>query len=110
MSEDKDIIIFCDNDFEEKVEKASTLTLVDFWAEWCAPCRALAPTIKELAMEYKGKIQIGKLNVDENPKTSSKYGIRGIPTLLLFKDGNVQQQIVGVKSKADLKKMLDEYI
>ncbi|MEK7847206.1 MAG: thioredoxin [Nitrospinota bacterium] len=103
----ENMLHFSDADFEEKVVKSEKITVVDFWAEWCAPCRMIAPTIQELADEYVGKINIGKLNVDENPKTATKYGIRGIPTLLIFKNGNVHQQIVGVRPKSEIKKILD---
>ena len=106
----EDTLIFTDNDFAEQVLKSEQVTLVDFWAEWCAPCKAIAPTVEELAKEYQGKAQIGKLNVDENPKTATQYGIRGIPTLLLFKDGKVIQQIVGIKSKAEIQKVIDNNI
>ncbi len=106
----EDILIFTDNGFAEQVLKSEQATLVDFWAEWCAPCKAIAPTVEELAKEYQGKAQIGKLNVDENPKTATQYGIRGIPTLLLFKDGKVIQQIVGIKSKAEIQKVIDNNI
>ena len=101
---------FVDAEFEETVLKSDVPALVDFWAEWCAPCRTLAPTIEELAVEYEGKAKIGKLNVDQNPKTATTYGIRSIPTLLLFKGGQVIQQVVGVKTKAEIKAILDEHI
>ena len=84
--------------------------MIDFWAEWCQPCKMLAPTVEEIAGEYEGKVLVGKLNVDDNPATATKYGIRGIPTLLLFKGGQVVQQLVGVKSKAEIKKIIDENI
>lgn len=98
---------FTDANFAEKVEKSSTLTIVDFWAEWCAPCRMLAPIVEQLAEENKGSVNVGKLNVDENPKTATKYGIRGIPTLLFFKDGKVQEQVVGVRSKGEIQGLID---
>jgi len=101
---------FVDAEFEETVLKSDVPALVDFWAEWCAPCRTLAPTIEELATEYAGKAKIGKLNVDQNPKTATTYGIRSIPTLLFFKGGQVIQQVVGVKTKAEIKAILDEHI
>ena len=99
---------FSDDNFGEKVEKSSTLTIVDFWAEWCAPCRMLGPIVEQLAEENKGSVNVGKLNVDENPKTATKYGIRGIPTLLFFKDGKVQEQIVGVRSKGEIQGLIDK--
>ncbi len=98
---------FTDANFGEKVEKSSTLTIVDFWAEWCAPCRMLAPIVEQLAEENKGSVKVGKLNVDENPKTATKYGIRGIPTLLFIKDGKVQEQVVGVRSKGEIQGVID---
>lgn len=106
----KGTLVFTDDDFNEQVVKSDLVTLVDFWAEWCGPCKSIAPTVEELAEEYKGKAKIGKLNVDENPKTATQFGIRGIPTLLLFKEGKVIQQMVGVKSKSDIQKALDSNI
>lgn len=93
---------FTDENFDEKALKTDKLALVDFWAEWCAPCRMIAPTIEELAKEYAGKVVVGKLNVDENSKTATKFGIRSIPTLLFFKNGQIVKQVVGVRSKAEL--------
>ncbi len=81
--------------------------MVDFWAEWCGPCKMIAPIMEALAEEYTGKVRVGKLNIDENPSTPTKFGIRGIPTLLFFKGGSLVEQIVGVKSKADLKAVID---
>ena len=104
------IVTVSDAEFDASVLQAGKPALIDFWAEWCQPCKQLAPTVAELAGEYEDKILVGKLNVDDNPGTATKYGIRGIPTLLLFKDGQVVQQVVGVKSKAEIKKMIDEHI
>lgn len=101
-------LVFSDSNFNDEVVTSDLPTLVDFWAEWCAPCKALAPTVEELASEYQDKVKIGKVNVDENPKTATQYGIRGIPTLLLFKGGKVIQQLVGVKSKMEIQKFIDE--
>lgn len=106
----KNSLVFTEKDFNEQVVKSDLVTLVDFWAEWCGPCKSIAPTVEELAVEYRGKAQIGKLNVDENPKIATQYGIRGIPTLLLFKEGKVIQQMVGVKSKSEIQKALDSNI
>ena len=83
-------------------------TLVNYWAEWCQPCKMLTPTVEELAGEFEGQVLVGKLNVDDNPNTATNYGIRGIPTLLFIKDGQVVQQLVGVKSKAEIKKVIEE--
>src|SRR6516165_9323569 len=96
---------FTDGIFDDTVLKSGAPVLVDFWAEWCGPCKRLAPTVDQLAAEYAGKVTIGKLNVDENPNVSFKYQVRGIPTLLLFKSGQVVEQVVGLTAKDDLKKV-----
>jgi thioredoxin 1 len=96
-----------DSDFDEKVLKAGTPVLVDFWAEWCAPCRMIAPMVDELSQEYDGKISFTKVDVDSNPEISLKYGIRSIPTLLVFKDGQPVDQVIGAVPKGALKKRLD---
>jgi thioredoxin 1 len=98
---------FTDANFDKEVFKAKEPVLVDFWAEWCGPCKMLGPTIEELAKEYSGKIKIGKVNVDENPGISSKFGIRSIPTLLMFKDGEIVGQMMGAQPKASIKTKLD---
>ncbi|MEE8207176.1 MAG: thioredoxin [Nitrospinaceae bacterium] len=104
------IVTVSDAEFESSVLQGDKPALIDFWAEWCQPCKMLAPTVEEIAGEYGDKVLVGKLNVDDNPATATKYGIRGIPTLLLFKGGQVVQQLVGVKSKAEIKKVIDENI
>jgi len=101
---------FTDGNFDETVIKAGTPVLVDFWAEWCGPCKRLAPTVDALALDYAGKVTIGKLNVDENPNTAFKFQIRGIPALLLFKDGQVVESMVGLAGKDELKKVLDKHV
>ena len=99
-----------DASFEEDVLKAEDPVLVDYWAEWCGPCKAIAPILGEIAEEYAGRLKIAKLNIDENPSTPPKYGIRGIPTLMLFIDGNVEATKVGVLSKSQLSAFLDSNI
>ena len=96
-----------DKSFNEVVLEAKIPFLVEFWAPWCAPCRAIAPVVEELAGEYGGRVGFVKVNVDENTMAATEYGIRSIPTLLLFKDGKPMTQIVGVRSKAELKKHLE---
>lgn len=98
-----------DQTFEKDVLKASVPVLVDFWAEWCGPCRALGPKLEEIAGELKGKIQIVKLNVDENPTSPAKYGVRGIPTMILFKDGKEIDQIVGNHPKENILALLQKH-
>lgn len=98
---------FTDDTFENDVLNSDKPVLVDFWAEWCGPCRMVGPVVDELAGEYEGKAKIGKVNVDENAEISTKYGIRSIPSLLIFKDGEVVDQIVGAVPKNQLKKQLD---
>jgi len=96
-----------DKSFNEVVLQSEMPFLVDFWAPWCAPCHAIAPVVGELAVEYEGRVGFVKVNVDENTRVATEYGIRSIPTLLLFKDGKPMTQIVGLRSKAELKKHLD---
>jgi len=101
---------FTDGNFEDSVLKSERPVLVDFWAEWCGPCKRLGPTVDALATDYAGKVTVGKLNVDENQSVSFKFQIRGIPTLLLFKGGEVVEQIVGLAAKEDLKKAIDKHL
>ena len=97
-----------DSSFEADVLKNEQPVLVDFWAPWCGPCRAIAPVLEELSKEYEGQITVVKMNVDENPSTPSKYGIRAIPTLILFKNGDVAGQVTGAVSKSNLKDMISD--
>ncbi|MCC8373311.1 MULTISPECIES: thioredoxin TrxA [Photorhabdus] len=101
------IIHLSDASFDTDVLNAEGAVLVDFWAAWCGPCKMIAPILDEIAPEYSGKLTIAKLNIDDNPATAPKYGIRGIPTLLLFKDGQVAATKVGALSKTQLKEFLD---
>jgi thioredoxin 1 len=104
------VVTVSDAEFETSVVQNEKPAIVDFWAEWCQPCKMLAPTVEEIANEYDDKVLVTKLNVDDNPQTATKFGIRGIPTLLFFKGGQVVQQIVGVKTKAEIKKIIDEHL
>ena len=103
-------LTFTDAQFDSEVLKSEVPVLVDFWAEWCGPCRQMTPTVDALAQEYNGKVKIGKMNVDENMDTPGRYNIRGIPTLLLFKGGRVVEQRVGALGKTDVQKMLEAHI
>jgi len=96
--------------WDQEVLKASELVLVDFWAVWCGPCRMIAPTVEEIAKEYSGKLKVCKLNTDENPDIASRYKIMGIPTLMLFKDGEKLDQIVGAVPKPQLKAKIDQFL
>ena len=101
---------YTDTNFDADVLKAGQPVLVDFWAEWCGPCRAMEPSINALATDYVGKVSVGKLNVDDNPSITMRYMVRGIPTVMLFKGGEIVDQVVGLVDKNTLKQMVDKHI
>ena len=101
---------FTDNNFESDVLKSDTPVLVDFWAEWCMPCKALGPTIDELANEYMGKVKVGKVDTDANQSLSAQYGISAIPTVILFQNGQIKERFIGLRSKKDFKASLDSAV
>jgi len=105
-----DILTLSDATFDETIAGSDTPVLVDFWAEWCGPCKMIAPTLAEIASEQKGKLAIGKLNVDDNPDTARRFDVMSIPTLLVFKDGQQVKRLVGAKGKGQLLQDLAEYI
>ena len=101
------IVHVTDDSFENEVLQSSAPVLVDYWAEWCGPCKMIAPVLDEIADEYEGRVKLAKLNIDDNPNTPPRYGIRGIPTLMLFKDGEVEATKVGAVSKSQLTAFID---
>ena len=103
----ENVVEFTDANFDQEVIKASTPVLVDFWAEWCMPCRMLAPTIEKIAKDYAGKVKVGKIDTDVNRDVSIKYNISAIPTVILFKGGEVAQKFVGLKQEKEFKEALD---
>jgi thioredoxin 1 len=105
-----DVMNIGDGDFAKEVLQSDQPVLVDFWATWCAPCRAIAPAVEELATQYKGKVKVAKVNIDDNQNTPQQYGIRSIPTLLVFKGGKVVEQIVGAVPKSKLEAALQKVI
>ena len=104
------LLHFTDSNFKKEVLESDLPVLVDFWAEWCGPCRMVAPIIEELAREYAQKIKVGKIDIDENPKIPTHYGVMSIPTFMFFKKGRVSEQVVGALSKTELKKKIEENI
>ncbi len=104
------IVHFTDANFKKEALESSLPVLVDFWAPWCGPCKMIGPLVEELSKEYEGKVKIGKLNVDENAKIATHYGIMSIPTLIFLKDGKIMEQAVGVLSKAELRKKVEALI
>jgi thioredoxin 1 len=107
MASDK-IQTLTDADFDSSVSQG--VVLVDFWAEWCAPCRRIAPIVDELAEQYDGRLTVAKVNVDENPETPVRFMVRGIPTLLLFKDGDLKETVVGMAQRDDLTRLIDKHL
>lgn len=105
-----DVRQISDASFDSDVLQADVPVLIDFWAPWCGPCKAIAPVVEELAGEYDGRLKVVKMNVDDNPQTPAQYGVRGIPNLILFKSGEVKQQIVGAVPKGHLVKAIDEVV
>ncbi len=104
------VVHVTDTSFDEEVLRSDVPVLVDYWAQWCAPCRMIAPILDEISEEYKSKLKVAKLNIDENPLTPPKYGIRGIPTLMMFREGNVEATKVGALSKSQLAAFISSYI
>ncbi len=105
-----DVRAVSDDTFQNEVLQASTPVLIDFWAPWCGPCRMIGPVVEELAGEYNGRLKVVKMNVDDNPKTPAQFGVRGIPNLILFKGGEVKEQIIGAVPKAHLVKAIDKVV
>ena len=104
------ILEVTDSNFDQDVLKSETPVLVDFWATWCGPCRAIAPIVEELAKDYQGKVKVGKMDVDKNCATPQRYGVRGIPTLLVFKRGQVVEQLVGYRAKNEIQQAIDKHL
>ena len=99
-----------DENFDQEVLQSDIPVLVDFWAEWCGPCKVVGPTVEELATDYKGRLKVAKLDVDSSPEAAGRFGVRGIPTLIVFKDGKAQERSVGVRPKRQLADLVDQYI
>ncbi|HUH65191.1 MAG TPA: thioredoxin [Syntrophales bacterium] len=106
MAKDESVVKFTDANFEAEVLKSETPVLVDFWAPWCGPCRAVGPVVEDLADTYKGRVKVGKINIDDNPKTATTYGVMSIPTLILFNKGGVMDKLVGLSPKERLEGLI----
>ncbi len=106
----KNTVTLTDDNFENEVVHSDIPVLVDFWADWCGPCKVIGPTIESLATDYLGKVKVAKLNVDDNPQAARRFGVRSIPTLIVFKDGEVQQSVIGIKPKGQLADLIERYI
>lgn len=104
------MVQYTDTNWDQEVLKSDQPVLVDFWAEWCGPCHALAPTVSSIADSYSGRMKVGKLNVDENERTAIKYGVRSIPTLMLFKGGEVKEVLIGNRPKGEIVQVLDKHV
>lgn len=105
-----DLVQITDENFQSEVISSELPVLVDFWAPWCGPCRMLGPVVDKLAVQYQGKLKVGKLNTDESPDIASRYNISAIPTVLLFKDGEIVEQVVGLRSREELSRLIEQYI
>lgn len=110
MAESKNVHTATDQNFDSEVAKSTELSVIDFWAEWCGPCRLLGPTIEEIANEYTGKIKVYKMNVDENPATPSRFHVRGIPTVIFLKGGEVVDQLVGNHPKTSIVQVIQKHL
>ncbi len=110
MGTEEKLVELSDDNFEAEILKSELPALVDFWAPWCGPCRFVGPIVEELASEYEGKVNVGKINVDDNPVTPGKYGVRGIPTLIVFRKGEVVDQVVGAVAKSNIESMIKKVL
>src|SRR5271157_2855366 len=106
MAKDESLIQFTDANFEQEVLKSDKPVLVDFWAPWCGPCRAVGPVVEDLAEAYKGRVKVGKINIDDNPKTATNYGVMSIPTLILFNKGDIMDKLIGLSPKERLEGLI----